>query len=66
MAGGHSVYSARGSAGQSLLVNPAQGVVIAKWAVWDGPAGAPTGDIRRHEDDLLSAAIVAQLDSANP
>ena len=64
--GGHSVYSARGSAGQTLMLNPAKGMVIAKWAVWDGPAGAPTGDIRRHEDDLLFAAIVAQLESANP
>ncbi|ARU15007.1 hypothetical protein A9D14_00980 [Croceicoccus marinus] len=57
MTGQATAYYGMGSAGQVLLINPAERVVIVKWAAW------PDEDRERNgrEDAALFAAIVNSL-----
>jgi len=58
MPGGSSTFFALGNSGQVLLMNPAEGVVIAKWAAWDD--ATPEGHLK-NEDMVLFSAIVGRL-----
>lgn len=58
---GQAPYSARGSAGQRIFIDPARQLVIAKWATWDNPPMAPSGKTALAEDDILFTAIARQL-----
>jgi len=58
MPGGNSTFYALGNSGQVLLMNPAEGVVIAKWAAWDNAS-----DERplKNEDMVFFSAVVETL-----
>ena len=58
MPGGSSTFFALGNSGQVLLMNPAEGVVIAKWAAWDN--ATQEGHLK-NEDMVLFSAIVERL-----
>lgn len=53
--GAETVYYALGNAGQSITINPAQKVVIVKWAAWNDSKG-PEGR-GRHADAAVFAAL---------
>ena len=61
MTHGPGVYAAHGNAGQRILIDPAERVVIAKWATWNNPPAAPSAPAADLEDAALFAAIVEHL-----
>jgi CubicO group peptidase (beta-lactamase class C family) len=61
MNGSESCYSARGSAGQRILINPAKKLVICKWAVWGNGQLTDMGAPLLYEDEALFASIVERL-----
>lgn len=56
MRGANSMFYALGNAGQSIAINPAEQVVIVKWAAWVDSVG-PNGR-GRHADATLFAALI--------
>ncbi|MBH5391865.1 serine hydrolase domain-containing protein [Bradyrhizobium diversitatis] len=59
MRGAESMFYALGNAGQSISINPAEGIVIVKWAAWKDSQG-PNGR-GRHADASLFAALIGAL-----
>lgn len=59
MRGASSMFYALGNAGQSIAINPAEQVVIVKWAAWKDSLG-PDGR-GRHADATLFAALIDRL-----
>lgn len=55
--GSETMFYALGSSGQTIAINPAENVVIVKWAVWE----KPTPDRGRYDDAALFAAIIDAL-----
>lgn len=55
--GSETMFYAIGSSGQVIAINPAQNVVIVKWAVWD--SAIPDGG--RYDDAALFAALIEAL-----
>ena len=60
MPGGSSTFCALGNSGQVLLMNPAEDVVIAKWAAWDNASDELP---LKNEDMVFFSAIVQRLQS---
>jgi hypothetical protein len=57
--GEHSILYALGNAGQTILINPVEDVVIVKWAAWTSNAGP---DHRgRYTDAAMFATLIDAL-----
>jgi CubicO group peptidase (beta-lactamase class C family) len=58
--GGSTAFYALGNAGQVILVNPAEGTVVVKWAIWGEPSQF---EERRRQDRTFFAALLNVLNS---
>lgn len=59
--GGDTMYMAMGSRGQMIAVNPAEQVVIVKWAAHANPPARPSGADVANEDRTFMAAVIDSL-----